>query len=371
MFEREIPFFDYKKIYGENSNSLHEIFESVGRRGAYIMQSDLRDFEKNIGLILKNEFVLGVANATDGLEILLQLKGLKKGDEIIISSHTMLATAGSIISQGGTPIPVDISDDWLISPEAIESAITKRTVGIMPTQLNGRCCDMDKILKIANKYSLFVIEDSAQALGATFRNVPAGTFESGGCFSFYPAKTLGCLGDGGAIVLKNSQDYENAKKIRDHGRCEQKEKILWGRNSRLDNLQAAFLNYFLTTYRQSINKRRDLANCYHERLKNVVELRLPPKPCDGDYFDIFQNFEITASNRDDLREYLSSHGVGTLVQWGGLGIHQLSQLGFDQYLPNVDTFFKNCIMLPMNQFLNTSDVEYVSDLIKNFYAENK
>ena len=372
MSFKEIPFFDYKRIYSESSQELNDIFENIGRRGAFIMQSDLEEFEEKLGLILKNRYVLGVGNATDGLEILLQLKNLKKGDEIIVSSHTMLATAGSIISQGGSPIPVDISSDWLISPEAIEAAITKNTVGIMPTQLNGRCCDMDKILEIAKKYSLFVIEDSAQALGATFKSKAAGTFDCGGCFSFYPAKTLGCLGDGGAIVLKNTEDYENARKIRDHGRCSHRGEFIWGRNSRLDNMQAAFLNHFLKTYNESIKKRRKLANIYHERLKNIKEVNLPPKPADnGDYFDIFQNYEITCDRRNELKDFLKTNGVGTLIQWGGMGIHQLSELGFNQYLPNVDKFFKNCIMLPMNQFLNDSDINYITNLIQEFYAKNK
>ena len=147
----KVPFFDYPRSYQDEREDLLEIFDEVCGRGAFIMQKDLEIFENSLASFVNSKYAVGVANATDGLEISCLALGLSKGDEVICSSHTMLATAASIKLSGGEPIPVDIGDDNLIDPNAIEEAITPRTVGLMPTQLNGRTCDMDSILKIANK----------------------------------------------------------------------------------------------------------------------------------------------------------------------------------------------------------------------------
>ena len=148
----------------------------------------------------------------------------------------------------------------------IKEVINEKTVGIMPTQLNGRTCDMDKIMSLAETYDLVVIEDAAQALGSKYKDKFAGTFGKAAAFSFYPAKVLGCLGDGGAVVTNNRETYNSTFQLHDHGRDPSGNIKGWGRNSRLDNIQAAFLNHFLKTYNESIKQRRKFANIYHERL---------------------------------------------------------------------------------------------------------
>jgi dTDP-4-amino-4,6-dideoxygalactose transaminase len=301
------------------------------------------------------------------MEIFLQAIGLEKGDEVIISSHTMLATASAIIYAGGIPVPVDIGEDNLIDPEAIEDAITSKTVGIMPTQLNGRTCDMDAISNIATKNNLFLVEDSAQALGSKFKDKFAGTFGLASCISFFPAKVLGCFGDAGAIIVNDESIYERMFAIRDHGRNKNGEVICWGRNSRLDNVQAAILSEKLKTYQKVIDRRRDIARHYENKLGDLEQLKLPAEPSNGDHFDVFQNYELVAENRDSLKEYLQKNGIGTLIQWGGMAVHHFTQLGFSQKLENTDTFFENCIMLPMNIFLSDSEVDYISEKVREFY----
>ena len=365
---RKVPFFDYPRLFLDDRDEILSTVEEVGRRGAFIMQKDLAEFEENLAAYAGAKHSVGVANATDGLELAWMAVGLEKGDEVIISSHTMLATASAIVTAGGTPVPVEIGPDNLIDPDAISAAITSRTVGISPTQLNGRTCDMDAIMKIANDKKLVVVEDSAQALGSRFKGKHAGTFGIAGSFSFFPAKVLGCLGDGGGVVTDNSEIFEKIYQLHDHGRDTSGDIKSWGRNSRLDNLQAAILNKRFARYQEVIVRRREIASLYQAQLGKLEELELPPAPEENsNHFDVFQNYELQADKRDDLKVYLSEQGVGTIIQWGGKGVHQWEGLGFTQKLPKVERFFERSIMLPMNMFISDEDVLYICDSIKNFY----
>lgn len=365
---RNVPFFDYPRAYLDDRDDLLRIFEDVGNRGAFIMQRDLVDFERNLADYTGASHAIGVANATDGLELSWMALGLRPGEEVILSSHTMLATASAVVTAGGTPVPVELGDDNLIDPDAVEAAITPRTVGIMPTQLNGRTCDMDRIMGIARKHGFLVVEDSAQALGSRFKGRHAGTFGDAGAFSFFPAKVLGCLGDGGGVVTNDAYVHDVVYQLHDHGRDVEGEIKSWGRNSRLDNLQAAFLNHRLTSYADVIKRRREIATQYQGQLADLDELQLPPEPdADPDHFDVYQNYELTADRRDELKDHLKTHGIGTLVQWGGKGVHQWERLGFTIKLPKVEEFFTRCIMLPMNTFVSDDDVTYVCDTLRAFY----
>jgi dTDP-4-amino-4,6-dideoxygalactose transaminase len=365
---RKIPFFDYSRLFLDNKNLLQNVLEDVGSRGAYIMQQDLSEFESRLSKYTGAKFAVGVGNATDGLELSWLSIGLKKGDEVIISSHTMLATASAIVTAGGTPVPVDIGFDNLIDPQAVSAAINKNTVGISPTQLNGRTCDMNSIMKIARNNNLAVVEDAAQALGSKFNNQSAGTFGDAASFSFFPAKVLGALGDGGGVVTSNKNIYEKIYQLHDHGRDTEGQIKSWGRNSRLDNLQAAILNKKLEEYGGVIKRRRAIADIYQENLSELEQLQLPPAPSNSvEHYDVFQNYELQAENRDQLRDHLSNKGVGTIIQWGGKAVHQWEGLGFNLKLPRVEKFFTKCLMLPMNIFISDDDVFYICDSIKSFY----
>jgi dTDP-4-amino-4,6-dideoxygalactose transaminase len=365
---RSVPYFNYPRVFLDDRADLLRIFEDVGSRGAFILQQDLRDFEANLARFTGAKHAVGVANATDGLELAWMAIGLRPGDEVICCSHTMLATAASIKIAGGIPVPVELGDDSLIDPDAVADAINPRTVGIMPTQLNGRTCNMDRIMDLAARHRLFVAEDAAQALGSRFKGRHAGTFGLAAAISFFPAKVLGCLGDGGAVISNDTAIYEKVYQLHDHGRDLNGEIRCWGRNSRLDNLQAAILDHRLKSYDKVIARRRAMAQMYQDRLRDLDELKLPPAPgADPDHFDIYQNYELEADRRDELKEHLRQRGVGTLIQWGGKGVHQWERLAFTCRLPKVERFFERCIMLPMNMFLSDDDVEYVCASVRSFY----
>lgn len=367
--QRNVPYFNYPYVFTSEADHFTLIFQDVGRRGAFIMQRDLRDFEQHLATFTGARYALGVSNATDGLHIALRAAGIGPGDEVIFCSHTMVATAAAIHFAGATPVPVECGADHLMDPAAAAAAVTPRTRAIMPTQLNGRTCDMDALQAIADKHGLLIIEDAAQALGSKFKGKQAGTFGIASAISFYPAKTLGCLGDGGAVLTNDDDVYRKLFLLRDHGRDETGDVVMWGLNTRLDNLQAAILDYKLARYDQEIARRREIASLYQRLLGDVGELVLPPAPdSDPDHFDIFQNYEIEAERRDDLRAYLKEHGVGTLIQWGGKAVHQFEKLGFKVSLPYTERMFTRCLMLPMNRSLSDDDVEYVCETIRQFYG---
>ncbi len=367
---RNVPFFDYPQVYLRDKENLLQIFDEVCSRGAFILQKDKKIFENNLSKFIGAKYSVGVGNATDGLEICCLAMNLKPGDEIICSSHTMIATASSIKFAGGVPVPVDIGPDGMIDPDSIIENITQNTVGIMPTQLNGRTCDMDKINSICQKHNLFLIEDAAQSLGSKYKGKNAGTFGIAGVISFFPAKVLGSLGDAGGIITNNNKFYDKFYQLHDHGRNIEGDLKSWGKNSRLDNLQAAFLNHSLQSHNEVILRRREIARIYEDRLSFLEELVLPPSPdFDKDHFDIYQNYEIQAKNRNELKKFLNNNGVGTLIQWGGKGVHQWEELNFNIALPKVELFFENCIMLPMNFFLSDDDVHYVCDKVIEYYRD--
>jgi dTDP-4-amino-4,6-dideoxygalactose transaminase len=365
---RSIPFFNYKGAFTANEDDYVTIFRDVIRRGAFIQQRDLLRFEDNLRNYLGVKHAIGVGNATDGLVMAWRAAGLRLGDEVIFPSHTMVASPASVAHAGGIPIPVDCGRDHLIDPIAVEMAITERTRAIMPVQLNGRTADMDRIQRIADEHGLYIIEDSAQALGSQFKGRFAGTFGLAGVFSFYPAKILGCFGDGGAVITNDDAIARRVRLLRDHGRDETGEVVTWGFNSRLDNLQAAILDFQFRDYDSIISHRRLLASTYHSLLSGLSEVLLPPEPgADPDHFDVYQNYEIEADRRDELKEFLSQNGIGTIIQWGGKAVHQFTALGLKCNLPYTERLFDRCLMLPMNMMVRTDDVEYICSRISTFY----
>jgi dTDP-4-amino-4,6-dideoxygalactose transaminase len=367
--DRVVPFFNYPHVFTSHEEAFMSIFQDVGRRGAFIMQKDLDDFEEHLAAFAGARYALGFSNATDGLHLALRASGIGSGDEVIFCSHTMVATAAAIHFAGAVPVPVECGPDHLMDPDSVAAAVTSRTSAIMPTQLNGRTCDMDALQAIADNYDLLIVEDAAQALGSRYKDRQAGTFGVASAISFYPAKNLGCLGDGGAVLTNDDEVYQNLVLLRDHGRDEEGDVVMWGLNTRLDNLQAAILDYKLARYDKEVGRRREIASLYQERLGDIDDLVLPPAPnSDPDHFDVFQNYEIEAEQRDELRTYLKENGVGTLIQWGGKAVHQFEKLGFDVSLPYTERMFTRCLMLPLNRSLSDADVEYVCDVIRRFYG---
>lgn len=368
----KINFFEYQKIYTSKKKNFLNIFNKVCSKGAFILQKDLEDFEINLQRFQNIKYAVGVNDGTTALILSLMANNINRNDEVILPSHTYIASAAAIKLIGAKPVFADISfDDNLIDPISIKKKINSRTKAIMPVHVNGRICNMEEISLIAKKNKIKIIEDGAQSIGAKFNGKAAGYYGNCATLSFYPAKILGCFGDGGAVLTNNKKIYEKVKLLRDHGRNKAGEVQLWGYNARLDNIQAAILNYKMNFLKREINIRRKIASIYNNELSSLEDLNLPPGPDNKkNNFDVFQNYEIRAYNRDKLKSFLAKNGIKTIIQWSGKAIHQIKKLNFDRiYLPNTEKFFKECLMLPMHTFLKENEVLYISKKIKEFYTK--
>lgn len=367
---REVPFFRYPHVYRQHEDEIREALLDAARRGAYVLQEEVTRFEERLADRCGAAHAVGVGNATDGLELMLRAAGVGEGDEVVLPSHTFVASAAAVVWNGAEPVLAEVGDDHLLDPADAADRIGPATAALMPTQLNGRTADMDRLGELCEEHDLLLLEDSAQALGSTFRGRMAGTFGLAGVYSFYPAKTLGALGDAGAVVTDDDRLARELRRLRDHGRDpETGEVARWGRNSRLDNLQAAALLVKLRHLDEEIETRRRLAARYHEGLRHVDELDLPPPPdAAGPRFDVYQNYEVRAERRDALRAHLSERGVGTILQWGGKGVHQHEALGVEASLPRTERMFERELLLPMNTSLTADEVDYACEQVEAFYA---
>lgn len=367
--QRNIPFFNYPALFKAQEQELTAVMLDVCRRGAYILQQDLHNFENNLAKFLGVRHAFGVANGTDALIIALHAAGIGAGDEVILPSHTYIASAASVHFVGATPVLAECGADHMLDADSVARLVTAKTRAIMPVQLNGRTCNMDAIGAVAAKHGLKIVEDAAQGLGSKFKGRNAGTFGAAGTFSFYPAKVLGCFGDGGAVVTNDDAVAERIALLRDHGRNADGLVVAWGLNSRLDNLQAAVLDFKFKTFTADIARRREIARRYRAALGDLKELALPPGPdADPDHFDVYQNYELEAERRDELKRYLEENGVRTIIQWAGTPVHQFASLGFKSQLPYTDKMFTRCLMLPMNTALSDDDVAYICAQIRRFYG---
>lgn len=366
----KLPFFDYPKIFREHEEEYLAALELTLRKGAFIMQEELARFEDALANFLGCRHVIGVADGTAALEMSLLAAGLKRGDEVIISTHTFIATAAAVHNLGATPVLADCLPDSTIDPESIRRLISPKTKIIMPTQLNGRTCDMDSIQAIAQTNQLQIVEDSCQALGASYKGTKAGLFGVAGSYSFYPAKTLGCFGDGGAIATNSDQAADVIRQLRDHGRRLTDGKVtMFGRNGRLDNIQAAILSVKLKRYRAALERRRAIASIYQQELENISNIILPPAPRGDDIrYDIYQNYEIQAEDRENLRAHLREQGIGTIIQWGGWMVHQFDDLKLRSDINYAEGMSNRYMLLPMHHLLEDEEVHYICKKIKTFYT---
>jgi len=337
-------------------------------KGDLIMRQQMLDFEHNLAAFVGTADAVGVSNCTDGLRLLLEAVGIGPGDEVITVSHTFMATMAVIHQVGATPVLVDVGDDHNMNVDLVESAITPRTKAIMPVHLNGRLVQMDRLMEIAKKHKLLVIEDTAQALGGAYLGGRGGAWGLAGAFSFYPAKLLGAYGDAGAVVTSDPELAARLRELRDHGRISKTGFSGWGWNCRLDNLQAAILDLKLKKVTEWIGQRRRLAAIYDEELADIGAVKRPPAPDGGAFFDIYQNYVIEADRRDQLQDHLTKKGIETLVSPGPVPNHK-QPVGLDHFsLPRTEELCARVLSLPLNNELDEEQVLEVAGAIKDFYS---
>ncbi|GAH67598.1 unnamed protein product, partial [marine sediment metagenome] len=259
---------------------------------------------------------------------------------------------------GATPVLVDVGEDFNMDVKQVEGAISPQTKAIIPVHLNGRLCDMERLIAIAQKHNLLVIEDAAQALGASFDGKRAGSLGLTGCFSFYPAKILGGLGDGGILVTNDREVADRVRLLRDHGQNRATGDILfYGFNSRLDNLQAAILNVKLKHLPKWIERRRELAMLYERGLSDLPQIQTPPPPqSQGRYFDVYTNYVVRAQNRDELVNHLRECSIEVLISWSK-PMHHQEALGLGHFhLPETERVSREVVSLPLNTEINNEQV---------------
>jgi dTDP-4-amino-4,6-dideoxygalactose transaminase len=366
----KVPFVNYPEHYRRIWAEVMEAIKEALSKGDLILRDQLGQFEENVASFVGVKHAVGVNSGTDALFLSLKAAGVgRRGDEVITVAHTFVATVSAIVYCGAKPILLDIGEDMNMDTEQVEQVITPRTKAIIPVHLNGRMCDMEKLMAIANEHDLIVIEDAAQALGATFNRKGAGSFGLTGCFSFYPAKMLGAAGDGGIAVTNDEEIAEKIRLLRDHGyQRSTGEMLCYGYNSRLDNVQAAILDVKLKYLPEGIKRRRELAELYHRGLSDLQELKLPPPPLSNDrFFDVYQNYVIRAKERDRLVAHLEESGIEILVSWSK-PMHHHDALGLKHfYLPKTEQISNDVLSLPMYPELSDEQVEYAIGAIHKFY----
>jgi dTDP-4-amino-4,6-dideoxygalactose transaminase len=353
----------FRRIEPEVMGAIREVLAG----GDLIMRQQMLDFEQHLADFVGTDYAIGVSNCTDGMRLTLESLGIGAGDQVITVAHTFVATMAAIHHVGAEPVLVDVGADRNLDPELVQAAITPRTKAIMPVHLDGRLCRMDRLMEIAEEHSLPVIEDAAQALGATYEGVCGGAWGVAGAFSFYPAKLLGAYGDAGAVVTSNAALADSLRALRDHGRVSKTKLSGWGWNCRLDNLQAAVLDLKLKHLPDLISRRRQLAAIYDEALAGVEQVVLPAAPNHGPHFDVYQNYVVEAERRDDLVQYLTSKRIETMVSWPIPMHHQPIGLS-DFKLPRTEELSGRVLSLPLTNELEEDQVIFVADSIREFYT---
>lgn len=364
----KIPFVDPKIHYQKLKDEILKVIDNVLSRGDLILRKDVEDFENNIANFVGTKYAIGLNSGTDALFLSLKAAGISPGDEVITVAHTFVASIAVIFHCGAKPILVDVGEDFLIDVSKIEAGISPKTKAIIPVHLNGRVCDMEKIMEIAAKHNLIVIEDAAQALGSKFNGRAAGSIGLTGCFSLYPFKILGAFGDGGIVTTNDEKINQKIRLLRDHGQKTKTELVCYGWNSRLDNLQAAILNVKFKYLPDWIQKRQEIANLYNQGLFDTPGVQIPPK-LDGKHFDNYQNYVLRVQRRDELAGFLKEKGIETLIK-DPVPLHHHPALGMSYFqLPYTEKLSEEVISLPMYPELSNQQIQYIIGCIREFYKE--
>lgn len=342
-----------------------EAFNRVIESGWYILGNSVKEFEKEFADYCGTSHCCGLANGLDALILSLRAFNFKKGDEVIVPSNTYIATILSIVHNQLTPVLVEPDiQTYNIDVQKIEEKITSRTRAILVVHLYGKVCEMDAVLNIAEKYNLKVIEDCAQAHGASFKGTKAGNFGHLGAFSFYPTKNLGAIGDAGAITTNDGLLKDTINTLRNYGSKIKYQNELAGFNSRLDELQAALLSIKLKKLDDINNHKRKLARLYDEGLKADFI-----KPVTGiDHYDVYHIYNVRHPKRDELRSYLGSHDIKTDIHYPIPPNKQKAMKGIlDGYhTPIAEEIHQTTLSLPISYYHTEENIREVIEIMNKF-----
>ena len=362
-----VPFVSFLPMERELDSDLRNAFNRVFTRSWYIEGQEDAAFEKAFSAFCGTKYCVGVGNGLDALMLILKALDIGEGDEVIVPSNTYIATALAVTYVGAKPVFVEPEmETFNIDPSRIEAAVTARTKAIMPVHLYGRACDMDPIMSIAAKYSLRIIEDCAQAHGATYKGRKVGTFGDAAGFSFYPGKNLGALGDAGAVVTDNEDIAVKVRALGNYGSDYKYHHIYKGNNSRLDELQAAFLSAKLPHLERMNAARRQIADRYLSEIKNPAVIL--PLVSEG-YVPVWHIFGIRCSRRDELEKHLSSRGITTNKHYP-IPMHLQEcyrDLGFNEGdFPIAEEISRTELSLPMFYGMTDAEIQAVISAVNDF-----
>jgi dTDP-4-amino-4,6-dideoxygalactose transaminase len=367
MHEKFIPLANPRLRFVEKKNEFLKVAESVIESGMYILGNEVSSFEKEFAEYIGVKYCVGVANGTDALAIALKGLGVKDGDEVITVSHSAVATVAAIEMAGGVPVFTDIEPDTrCMDPEKIIELISFKTKVIIPVHIYGQPARIEEILSIARSKGIKVLEDCAQAHGAKVGEEKVGSFGDAAAFSFYPTKNLGAIGDGGAIVTNSSEIFENIYALRQYGWRQRYISDFPGVNSRLDELQAAFLRIKLRELDNDNARRNEIANKYTSAInKKILQ---PPERIPNTY-NVYHLYVIESEKRDTLAKYFNSKGIGTALHYP-LPIHlqpaYKGRIRGGQSLYKTELLYTRILSLPMYPELSDAQVSKVIDSIKGW-----
>jgi dTDP-4-amino-4,6-dideoxygalactose transaminase len=369
-----IPFLDLKRelipIRKEIENKMNEIiFEKTN----FILGNELEVFENNFSKYMDVKHCIGVANGTDAVEIAVNCLNLNSDDEIITQANTYVATCFGVTSNKIKLKLVDIDEEtYQMNLDELEKKITSKTKVIIVVHLTGSCCNMDKLMEIVNKYDLILIEDCAQSHGACFNGKKLGSYGLIATHSFYPGKNLGAFGDGGAVCTSNKDICYKVQQIRNNGSIEKYKHEIFGRNSRLDTIQAAILDIKLCNLDDNNEKRRMNAKLYFELLENVCEIKLPK--IENGCLPVYHLFIIIVKNekRDKLKTYMENNNIGVGIHYP-ISISNLKcyENYFEDNCINAEKNSKNILSLPMYPDLTVEEINIICSIIKQFFNNYK
>ncbi|HQP91821.1 MAG TPA: DegT/DnrJ/EryC1/StrS family aminotransferase, partial [Candidatus Omnitrophota bacterium] len=359
------PFLDLKSQYKEIKKEFSLKLAVLMERGNFILGDDVAEFEKNFAQYCGAKYAIGVNSGTDALFLALLSLGIGQGDEVIVPVYTYIATAFAVSYTGAKPVFADIDEKTFnMDPGKIERLITKRTKAIMPVHLYGQTADMTGILKVAKKHGLKVIEDAAQAHGSEFEDKKAGSLGDIGCFSFYPTKNLGAMGDAGLLTTDNARIFERLKKLRDYGRTSRYEHDSLGYNSRLDSIQALFLNLKLNKLDAWNEKRIRAAGLYDNFLSGSAAL-LPERADNCKH--IYHIYAVRVKNRDKVLNELRAMGINAAVHYPvPLHLQKVYQsLCYKKGdFPIAEKISQTVLCLPVYPHIKEKEIRYVSEKLK-------